>query len=98
MKSQPTNFFVVMTNQTKSGKLRCIARTDPTHGYEELYAYTSRTWAEKFAAKHPGSAVYSIQGLDLKATAEITDIRAPLYCIEWHWIVKNEAERVFNPR
>ena len=78
------------------GKLRCIYRTDPTHGYEELYAYTSRAWAEKLAAKNPGSAVYTVQGLDLNATFGIADIRAPLWCCEWHLRVRDEADRVFG--
>jgi hypothetical protein len=51
-----------------------------------IYAYNSRTWAEKYAARVGGS-VFSVQGFINTAYRGT---------IEWHWNIMLEAERAFN--
>jgi len=94
MKAQPTKFFVVMSFNDQ-GKLRCCARYEPVT-CNDIYAYTSRVWAEKFSAKRPGTGVYCVKGFDLAVSFGITDIRAPLWAIEWHERVRVEAEKQFG--
>lgn len=90
-----SKFFVVMKpSHINPNKLVCIPRHDPVHD-EMMYAYKSRSWAEKYAEK-TGGAVYSVQGLDLATHNLIWN--APSDKFLCHWLIRDDAERQFNPR
>lgn len=86
-KTNTTKFFVVMS-RGNSGMLRCVGREGgPTAGAWTAYGFKSRAWAEKFAAKREGRAVYSVQGQSYMLSHATQ-----------HYALALDAERQFNPR
>jgi len=82
-----SKFFVVMRPNSK-GKLRCCSRLDIFSN--ELFAWKSRAWANKYAAK-VGGDVFSVQGLMIPERYSWD-----LEQVEIGYRVKVEAERTFG--
>lgn len=94
MTKEPTKFFVAMKKGAITGKLVCVPVYDPVT-CNDFYAYTSRAWAEKHAAKN-GAQVYSVQSFD--CTVECNDswlVKANM--AEKHQSIADAAEKMFNP-
>ena len=93
MKQEPTKFFVAMKKSNMNGKLECVPVYDPVT-CNLFYAYTSRTWAEKHAAKH-NAQVYSVQGFN--CTIECGDSWLnKVNMARKHEAIAEDAEKMFN--